>query len=508
MSMGRGSARATDSPAFDMREFLTIVFKYKYSFVIVILVGLICSFCYLILSSGNYVAETKLLVRIGREKFTALEQVSSQANNVLFQEREQNVNNEIEIIRDPKVMADAFPILKAALPKQGPLPVPVTFWDKVKVSLIEFIIRLQGWVQWLSETIKTPFYALGISQRMTPDERLRDAFTASMGVEYIKSTDVIVVSFGWDDPQFAAFAANTIVDIYRGYHIRVQNADSVGSSYQLKLDAERQQLARLDGQIAALLKSSSTASFDIEKELDLGSISELERQLEATQISRRDVKGRSAKLEAVDATTWVITPSDAASVPAFLSLDQRYVELGTKRNELISRFRESSPEIKAIDFDIASITRQKIEALRSHYEVIVRELDERAASLSSKISERRNQVVSMAGDSFAYQRLSDERKAVQDRIDEYRRKVDQINLNATFNDENITSFSIIAAAEPPTKVSGPSKSLVLMITLFVACLLSFIHVTLRELLREDFRGPADVQRGTGLSVLAIIPHAR
>ena len=491
------------------RDVLTVLFRHKWAALVLVGMSVLSTAVYLALSAPAYRADAKILARIGREKFSAINASQVPASSILFQERVQNVFNEVEILRDPSIIRAAFPALVAAIPPHTPAVPPTTLvaWLKFQVRAIASTAR--EFLQTIEEWIREPFYQLGLMQRFTEEEKLLAIMQRSFQIGFVKETDIIVVSYVSPDPEYSAKALDIILSSYRARHLKVHNPSNPTSFYEHKLAESEAQLAAIDGQLASFLKTSNTVSFSIEQQQDLTTITDSERQHETARLERDEANNRLNALSAQKGSgQWQSTPADAASAPTIASIDQRYVDLLAKRNELGTRFRDKSREMQAVNQDIAQLTDLKFDALVNYYRGRIRSLDQRMTMINTKATERRTALVGMTNRSLEFERLTDQKKNLLERILEYRRKIEQNRVSHDLDDQNLTSFSIVSPPVAPTTHSGPRNSLVLALSLLFGVILAAVYIGLAEALRQTLRNARDVRNALGLPVLATIPVLR
>lgn len=511
---GRGSPSnavppAAPGPTLDLREWWALACAYRRAALVIVGAAVLAAFATLAVLPPSYTAETRLLMRMGREKFSALDPGPNE-RNVLFQEREQNVNNEIEILNDPNLMREAFDRLKAALP-QAVAASPSGLLERA-LALLRWLARtladaFNAAIEWL----KAPLYWLGLSDRLTADQKLLRDFSRALLARGIKNTDVIVVGFTWRDPAFAAAAANILVDVYRSRHVRIFDLASPAGFYRERLDAARAALGTVDAAIATLLRSSDRASFDIEQQSDLGTLAEFERQREAARLARQQAAAWVDRLTKTgtspDGPDWIDTPPDAAASVTLQGIDQRYAALVGRQTELATRFRPAAPDMQAIAQSLRRFRAEKAAALLAFYQGQVQAMDNRIAGIGGKIDEQRRQAVGLSEASLRYQRLLGERKAAQARVDEAAARLAAMEADKDLNRQDVASFTVVSPAEPPATQSGPSKPLVLGIAAFLGLVLALAYAAVMETTRQTVRSAADLQRGLGLPVFTRPTHA-
>ncbi|CAA2157988.1 hypothetical protein MBRA_03335 [Methylobacterium brachiatum] len=209
----RTAPDAVADSAFDLRDALAALFRHIRPALLILAAAILGAGIYLLLTPAEYTADAKLIIRLGREKAAA--PVQGGANqNYMFSERAQNVNNEVEILRDPSIVRGEFAALKAITPV-GDLGPPPEEWMDWLIYQGRVAMRGAKAVKtWVVDTVRIPFEALGLLRHLSPDEKLFEAYLASFKVVFVKETDVILTGFTWTDPTFAAQALNRLLDAY------------------------------------------------------------------------------------------------------------------------------------------------------------------------------------------------------------------------------------------------------------------------------------------------------
>ncbi|PJI54058.1 lipopolysaccharide biosynthesis protein, partial [Methylobacterium radiotolerans] len=285
------AADAVEGPAFDLRDALAALFRHIRPALLILVAAILGAGIYLLLTPAEYTADAKLIIRLGREKAGAPLQGGAN-QNYMFSERAQNVNNEIEILRDPSIVRDEFAALKAITPTGDLGPPPADWIDWLIYQGRQAVRGAKAVKTWIVDTVRIPFEAVGLLRHLTPDEKLYEAYLAAFKVVFVKETDVILTGFTWTDPHFAAQALNRLLDAYKRRHVEVYADETPASFYQSKLDRARADLAAIDAQLATYLKGNNTASFEIEQQNDLGTLADLAKQKSAAQIEREVVETR------------------------------------------------------------------------------------------------------------------------------------------------------------------------------------------------------------------------
>ena len=143
------------------------------------MVGILGAGVYLLVTPPIYVAQSKMLVQLGREKFAALDASPDHAGNITFYERVQDINNEIELVRDPRLLDRLVPQLQQYLDDKAPLPEPTSKLGRLKAwtkrAGASFRETLAEWSGWAFD----PLYQIGLLQPAERERKLCQALDPS-----------------------------------------------------------------------------------------------------------------------------------------------------------------------------------------------------------------------------------------------------------------------------------------------------------------------------------------
>ena len=252
----------------------------------------------------SYQAQTKVLVRVGREQVAPLEQSGTRFNNFLLTQRTETTNDEVEILRRPQLLDAAFPNLKALLEaRRAAVPPHAGPWQAAL-----------GWLEQTWAPVRVWLIDVNLVTNESPDQRLRQRFAAAIDVAVVRETNILVVGFTWDDPVFAAEALNAFLQTYEHEHVRLQS-DVSGMA-----DLYRKQAARTEaelGEATAALNRFATESGAsdpaAERQVVIVRLQELGRELNDGNVEQQQTVRQMAEFrdQFAQTTNWLETPAIA-----------------------------------------------------------------------------------------------------------------------------------------------------------------------------------------------------
>ncbi|HEY0419748.1 MAG TPA: Wzz/FepE/Etk N-terminal domain-containing protein [Acetobacteraceae bacterium] len=505
-------------PMVSLRDIVRAVFRHKLPMLVILFAALSGSLGYVLLTSPSYTAGTKILVRVGREKLAPLRLFNEgAATNFVFNERPENVNDQIEILRNPYLVEKAFPRLKARQEEllalaRAPLPPPDSLFGWVKYGVRTARRALSDAASSITSTLREPLYLLGISTRLSPDEILRRQLIGAVAATFIKETNIIVLTFTWSDPDFAAFAVNAYVEEYRRENMRVGNDLSGAVEFYTEQAARIEaELVAANAALDAYIASSGLSDPAAEKGLILALVTTLERQQSDAQLAEQGTRQRLDAYERqfADTEDWLMTPGiPQVTLSGLAELDARYTELTVARNNLLTQLRPGAREVRDIDGQIKALRRQKLQALQSYFGDRLRAEQNEQAVIAGKLAANRERLERLNTGSMQYMARQDRRDQLLAQLKSYRKQIEDLTVLQGLNGRDFSSIAVLNTATPPDSPTAPNKMLILGLAALFGALLAVAYAILAEFFDRSFSRERDVVRILGLPVIATIPLVR
>jgi len=476
------------SDTLSLRDALTLLFRHGRSILLITLVSVAAAALYLSLCQKQYTAVTRVLVSLGREKFEDLGMQTQPMGNLVFQERAQNINNEVEILRDTALVMHALPALRTCL-EQSPLA-----------------RRRPGLMTRLARSVNAMLIDAGLAQKPDPDTALALRFYRALAVTAVKETDVIDVSFTWNDPQFAAAALNLYIDEYNKQHLRVYASKNSVGFFQDQLRKAQAELKAASDAQTAFLHAGGVNNLDVEKTQLLAELASLRQDIAGARI---DQDAAQIKLSAATASFanggWIDTEDAANAAAGTQALDQSYVQLSEQRTKLLAQFEPGAEPVQNIDRQIARLRAQKEQALGGFYRGRLAAIADKIARLEAQIAAREQTLRGMTDQTAAYDAIQRRMAAATALVEEYRRKLEQLQVSSEMNADDFSSVRVLSEAAPPVLPSSPKPVLTLGLAFAFGLLAGLATAVLAEFLGRGFHQPGQVTRALRLPVLATIP---
>jgi uncharacterized protein involved in exopolysaccharide biosynthesis len=504
----------TAVPVVSLRDIVRTIFRHAIPIVLIIGISVTGAFGYLLLTAPTYTAYSKLLVRVGREKLTPLAVGTEPSTNFVFNERVENTNDEIEILRNPHLMAVVFPELKARYEEMVAAsrihPAPISTMDWIRFAARETKEELSAAVHWTLDMLHEPLYFIGISHRLTDDEMLGALLQNSLGVDFIKETNIIVLSFAWSEPTYAAFALNTIAQAYRREHVRLlSDVSGAADFYTGQARRTEDELKAVNNEVDNYLTASGLTDPVTEKQLAMNLISQLERQQADAQVAEQQTRLRLvAYRKKFDQThEWLETPGVAnVTLPGLADIDARYTEMMTRHSTMLSTFQPTSRKVEDLDAEIATLRRAKLQALTNYLnDRLAGEVEEQRV-VGVRLADQRAKLERLNVVTTRYVALLDRRDQILGQLKVYRKQIEELGVTQALNDRGFASVVVLNPGVPPNSPSAPRKGLIMGLALGFGVLFAATFVILSEFFNHTFSSERDVARVLGLRLVASVPR--
>ncbi len=482
-----------------LRDILYIVFRDKNRILLVAFTALLSASVWLAFQDSIYVAECRALVRLGKEKLTGIEPYSKEGYNILFQERGQDINNGIEILKDEQLAHAVLARLKDAL---QPEVAPEGWFKRLKFEARALFRRAKEWAM-------EPLYWLGLRTRLSEEEKMVRALRAALQVEAIEDTDVLQLKFGWPDPRFAALAVNTYAEEFVNKHIRVHGNDQSEGFYLDQISMHEKNLAEAEAALSGFRAEHGITSLPLQKEILLKEISAEESELNAVTVRFDEYR---ALLDAVVEASrrnddWVQTPEFRQRGTLDMSaLDRQFFDLAARRAQLSTTYTAASQEMTQIAERIAQLRDQKVRSLTAFFALNMRTASQERAFLERRLQERHALLGRLDQQTSQLAELERVRNLAEQNYLTYRRKAEELRVSDQLNERKISGVRIISEARPPAEPSSPRRGLILGLALLLGLFLGVGYSAVAEYFNHTFRDDDDVERILGTRLLLTVPR--
>jgi tyrosine-protein kinase Etk/Wzc len=201
--------------------------------------------------------------------------------------------------------------------------------------------------------------------RMTPEERVLDAYYDRLQVFAVEKSRVIVIDFLSEDPKLAAEVANTIADAYlvRQQAAKQQQARAAGEWLAGEIESMRQKVADAEAKVEAFRANSNLLIGTNNTTLSAQSLGDVNAQLAAARAQKADAQSKAKLIREMLRSGGPLESSDILNSELIRWLSEQRVTLRAQLAEQSSTLLGAHPRIKELKAQIADLDKQiRVEA--------------------------------------------------------------------------------------------------------------------------------------------------
>ena len=361
-------------------------------------------------------------------------------------------------------------------------------------------------------------HAIECYRDLYPDDPISDrelAWRLSPGANFgmIRKTRLVMVTFQSTDAQFAVRACNAFAAAAEA-SARAENrlvSDAAVAWLEAQANAQKKELEEAD---AALLDARKEYQMDVLQE----ERKTVQGALVGFNMTLTEIENKVAlEKELLDALTAAeLNPEKAGELPSSIPRSEsievaldRWRVAAAERDALLSRYTPKHPAVEAQDKAVALYREQAMEALKRAKSTTAANLElyqEQVKSLQKKKKQQLKRASELESDI-----LNGEMKIAA--LERTRSAADSSYLGVLFRiqearlsaDENTATVKQVLQARNSSKIY-PRSFRVLFMALVMGFLGGFGLAFLTDMIEDHVVGAGDIQAGTGVKILAVIPH--
>jgi polysaccharide biosynthesis transport protein len=441
---------------------------------------------YLRLTQPVYTAHVQILLANPKAQFVQQESIVAEPS---FDRG--GIDTQLQIINSPTIAAAVIDQLQLAPDLAAGGTSPVHSWKK-----------LLGW------------FGKEGPVKLQPDE-IVEVFLKRLSATRINLTNVIDVSFSWDDPVRAAEIANAIGKAYITDQLNAKfEANRTATLWLQQRIKQLGDQAEIAERAVNAYKTEHNIVSSEGKSVDEQKISDLNSRLVAARAQTADLQARLNRYESAlkqapadpqSIGTLDSAGSDVLTSPIITALRQQYLELARRESEYSARF--GSGHLSVVNL------RTRLQELRSSIFDEVRRLTETTRSDYNVANQREQDLEKQLADAVAQSRETNSAEVtlreLESKAKNYRTLYGtflQRYMGSTQQETfPISEARVIYPAFPPDTKSKPKTMLILALALFGGVGLGGGLGLVREMMDRVFRTPAQVEEALGLPCLSVVP---
>ena len=335
-----------------------------------------------------------------------------------------------------------------------------------------------------------------------------NAFLDRLQINPGKGTRLVDVSFESVDPQLAAGVVNTLAEEYIEHNLEAKwNATQKASSWlQQQLSTLKAQLEASEEALQEYAAQHSILFVEERKDITTEKLAKLEDELTRAEADR--IHHQSMAMLVEDTVRSGSPLPGSLNSKAYEDYRGKLAELQREYSQLLVTFAPGYPKVQRVQRQIEELERS-LEAEKDVLLSRVREADQlarrREALLRNASMSQRKLVNRLSNAFIQYNILKRDAETNRDLYDGLLQRLKQAGVSAGLRASNV---AVLDPAELPEKPYRPKKLLNMLLALFGGLLLGMGLAFAQEHMNTIVRTPEEVERMTGLGLLAVIPRSR
>lgn len=491
---GEETALEPRLPQVSTREILFLLFKWKWSILVILSVTMVSVVTYLwIIRDDLYVTEAKLLVKLGVEQAPPTTVVGQQPMVIGY--RSADVNSEIDILTSTELLAQLVDGLAMDRPAPPP-PVPAGLFPKVKY----YAKRVVRWARdWKEEIL----IRAGLRERLTPREKAIATLAQGLSVEARKDSNVVVAKLSLPFRKDSSVVLNTLLDDYREFRLKVYQ-DQGGELFRDLLAESAEELRLAEAALHDYEARWGIHNQVKQRDLLLEQLARVQHELHEAEIDSERAQARVERLETELAkqepnygALGDVVPSSFQQhlLDKMADLDRRRQELRLTELDDSERLRNNRAQFQALAGTLGANLRSVLSEKKAGSDARRQDL----AALEADLDELHDKEMS-------WTELRRQMESAQDNYLFYRRKLEESSATGSALAQQRTgNVTIIQRAMDPIRPAGPRKTLLLGLAAVAALSTAFAFVSLAQFLDHRIYALEELEAYLSVPVIATIP---
>jgi uncharacterized protein involved in exopolysaccharide biosynthesis/Mrp family chromosome partitioning ATPase len=427
------------------RDALTVLFRHQGKMLVTFTVLLGAAVAYGLFAPKTYRAETRLLIRLGRESMSVDPAAAGGDRVSVSQSRAAEVQSELQILTSQDLVTDLVDRL-------GPAAV-VGADDATRADAVQ---KIRG----------------GMSSRVIEE---------SYSIEAAYEDSV---------PERAERVLKELVDGYLDKHAKVHRTPGAHEFFGRELERLQKDLAAGEAELQQLRAAAGLVSPGGRESSLLAQLQDLDGKLAAIEIE-------IAQVRAADAA-----PENVASLdPSLAAVVTRLRELRLQEIELLSKYPENNRFVTSVREMIAGAGRM-LEERRAAAEATA---VARQAVLTRQRADVNAELLALGQSVARLAAVEREIAQLRDSHAKFAASAEQARIDRALEALRISNISVVQPAQLPLRPVAPKFALCVAVGILLGLFGAFAAATIAEVVDDTVRRPEDGANATGLASVAWVP---
>lgn len=493
-----------EEETIDLRDYLRVIKKRKWTIITIFAIIVVTVTIHTLTATPIYEAKTRLIIDKENPNVVSIQEVMAvDASGTDYYQ------TQYKIIESRTVAREVIRRLQLGESEEF-FPKPKNdFISSLKRTIQETISYWKSSVISLLKTEKVDVIS-DASEEYEPDSSLVSSFIGRIGVNPIRNSRLVDVSFMAGDPVLAAKTANTLASAYieQNLETKLTAVKDAVNWLNKRIEEERKRVEKAE---LALLRYKERHSIVTDFSSDVEKITAQKLAQLNAQVVEAELKRVEAETRYKQATALVGSPDMLDSIPEVLNnelirqIKTMEVELYKRMSELSKKYGQKHPQMVAITSEIKTLQKRKtqevnsvINSLRNEYEVALA----RENSLKAALLKQKKESLELNKKAIQYGVLRREAESAQQMYELLIKRFKETSLTEEMRTGNIR---IVDKAEVPKSPVKPEKRLNILLAIIVGLVSGIGLAFFFEYLDNTIKIPEDIESHLNIPYLGSVP---
>jgi capsular exopolysaccharide synthesis family protein len=345
----------------------------------------------------------------------------------------------------------------------------------------------------------------------TSDESaLVGAFISRVGVDPVRGSRLVDVTFLSQDPKFSALAVNALLEEYVGQNLQVklQTTENMLDWLGKELLTQQKKVEDSERALAEYREKENALSLDDKQNIVLSRLNQLNDTVTRAKTTRVQKESIYNQVKTISTGTAPDAISVIAQNPNVQALKSRVGELQQDKVRLLDRYGEKHPQVVNINSGLADAQRQldletarAVQAVRNEYETAVLEEQTLARNLEGAKGEAND----LNRKGIGYGVMERDSKSNRQVYDALLQRDKELRVSSNSRSNNVR---IIDRAEVPRGPITPGGRRTWLMSVVIGLVMAVGVALGLDYMNDTIKTPEDVARRLKLPFLGLVPSVR
>ena len=481
---------------------LAVLYRYRF---LCVTVFLLVTTAMIIQGYSNikmYQAQARVLIE--DERSTAVPGLQND-QNTFYEDPEPYYQTQYKILKGrdlmrrvaKKVHLDTVPEFNGTKPAP---PTPLSMLGDLKTKLLGYVVK-----QAPAAAPERP----KIDE--TPDESaLVGSFIGRVGVEPVRGTHLVDVTFTSEEPKFAADAVNTLIDEYVSENLEIKLRSTQGMLDWLGTELANQQkrVEESERALAEYREKENALSLDDKQNIVLSRLNQLNDTATRARSTRVQKEALYNQVKAIASGTNPDAIPAIATNGAVASARSRLSDLQRQRVQLLERYQDKHPLVIKVNAELADAQRQldisiagAVQSVRNEYEQAVIEEQTFARNLEGA----KGEATDLNRKGIGYGVMEREAKSNREVYQSLLTREKELRVSANSRTNNVR---VVDRAEVPRAPIAPAGRRTWLMSAVIGLVLAIAVALGLDYMNDTIKTPEDITRRLKLPFLGLVPAVR